>query len=629
MFFPNLQLTAAITMAMAMETANTAIKKFLPLMTMKMKRLLLSLALIMALASAASGADRKHIPQEWITLAEQTDFRKTPRYGETMDFFRRMAEKSPMVSFSRFGVSPQGRDLNLVVVDKDGLDDPDAIRARGRMVVMVQSCIHSGEPDGKDACMIWLRDLVFTGKDRALLDDISFLMIPIFNVDGHEDFRATNRINQNGPEELGTRNTAQLLNLNRDFLKADAPEMKAWLRLYNRWDPELFIDCHVTNGADFQYVMTYDIENHGKAMTEPLHTFSKQVFEKEFNSRMTENGFPMFPYCEYERTYAPELGAALDVFDPRYSQSYVAYRNRLGVLLETHIYKPYRQRVMATLESIRQTAYILQAHKDELRQSIAQADRATACAEYRKTPFPLKFEIDRDVVSYVDYLGWQRDTVRSDLSGGQWVKHNYSKPMTYRVPLYRQQKATMSVRIPKAYIIMPQYSYLTGLLDLHGLKYSVTDAERELEVETYRYTDGTFSPRQSEGRVPLVSVSYSTQRERLVCPRGSIVVDMDQPNAKLAVYLFEPDAPGSLTYWGFFNAHVQPGNEFWINQAYMEVKGREMLQDNPAIRADFDRRMQDPAFAGSPDAILSYFYEICRRQSHQDNEVHPVWRLMD
>lgn len=594
-----------------------------------MKRIFIVMAMTAMLVTSASAADRKRVPQEWKTLAEQTDFRKTPKYEETMDFFRRLADKSEMVSFDSFGVSPQGRSLNMVVVDKDGLTSPDEIRAKGRVVILVQCCIHSGEPDGKDAIMIWLRDLVLEGKDRKLLDDISFVMIPIFNVDGHEDFRATNRINQNGPEELGTRNTAQLLNLNRDYLKSDSPEVKAWLRLYNRWDPELFIDCHVTNGADFQYVMTYDIENHGKAMTEPVHSFSLNIFEKEFNERMTQAGFPMFPYCEYERTYAPELGASLDVFDPRYSQSYVAYRNRLGLLLETHIYKPYESRVMATLESIRQCAFILQEHKAELVQSIKEADRATSGAEYRKTPFPVKYEIDRSRVTYTDYLGWQRDTVKSDLSGGLWVKHNYDKPMTYNIPLYKTLKPSVSIRLPKAYIIMPQYSYLTELLELHGLSYTVSGEEQEVEVETYRYTDGVFSTRQSEGRVPVVSTKYTTQTEKLKCPKGSIVVSMDQPNAKLALYLFEPDAPGSLVYWGFFNSHIQPGNEFWVNQAYMEVKGREMLRNDPAIKADFEQKMKDPDFSGSPDRILNYFLEICRKQSHQDNELHPIWRLMD
>ncbi|MCQ2141285.1 MAG: M14 family metallopeptidase [Bacteroidales bacterium] len=591
-----------------------------------MKKVFVTLALALTAVSALAGV--RNIPQEWMTLAEKTDFRKTPRFDETMDFFRRLADKSSMVSFSSFGMSPQGRELNLVIVDKDGLTTPEQIRAKGRVIVLVQSCIHSGEPDGKDASMIWLRDMILSGKDKALLSDVSFLMIPIFNVDGHEDFRATNRINQNGPDELGTRNTAQLLNLNRDFLKADSPEMKAWLRLYSAWEPELFIDCHVTNGADFQYVMTYDIENHGSAMAEPLHSFSKEVFERELNEKMAAAGFPMFPYCEYERTYAPELGASLDVFDPRYSQSYAAYRNRLGLLLETHIYKPYKSRVMATLESIRQCAYILKEHKKELQKSIAEADKATASDAFREQPFPLKYEIDKSIVTYVDYLGWQRDTVKSDLSGGMWVKHNYDKPFTYNVPLYQSQKVAYAVRVPKAYVLMPQYSYLTELLDLHGIRYEVAAEAAELEVETYRYTEGRFSTRQREGRVPLVACAYTTQTERLTCPKGSIIIDMAQPKAKLAIYLFEPDAPGSLTYWGFFNAHVQSDNEFWVNPAYMEFKGREMLQENPAIKAEFDARMQDPEFAGSPDKILGFFYAICRKQSHQDNELHPVWRVL-
>lgn len=594
-----------------------------------MKRIYLILTLLAAFAAGSGAAEKNIIPQEWLTLAERTDFRKTPKYEETMEYFRRLADKSPMVNIESFGVTPQGRELNLVIVDKDGLGSPEAIRAKGRVMVLVQSCIHSGEPDGKDACMIWLRDLVLTGKDKELLNDVSFLMIPIFNADGHEDFRATNRINQNGPEELGTRNTAQLLNLNRDFLKCDAPEIKAWMKMFNRWEPELFIDCHVTNGADFQYVMTYDIEDHGREMTEPMTSFSKNVFEKELNERMTGAGFPMFPYCDYERTYAPELGASLEVFDPRYSESYVAYRNRIGLLLETHIYKPYKQRVEATLEAIRHSAFILQAHKDELRSSIKEADANTASAKFRREPFPLRYEVDKDIVSYVDYLGWQRDTVKSDLSGGQWVRHNYDKPMTYTVPLLKNQKPAYTIRVPKAYIIMPQYSHLTELLDLHKLSYAVTEEAREVEVETYRFTGGTFSTMQSEGRVPVVSTTYTTQTERLVCPKGSIIVDMAQPNAKLALYMFEPEAPGSLIYWGFFNVHVQPGNEFWVNTAYMEFKGREMLQNDPAIRAEFEQKMKDPEFASSPDSILGYFYEICRRQSHQDNDLLPVWRLMD
>lgn len=574
------------------------------------------------------GAQGKRIPEEWITPSERTDFRKTPKYDETMDFFRRLADESPMVSFGKFGQTPQGRDLNFVTVDRDALTEPDQIRARGRVIVLVQSCIHSGEPDGKDACMIWLRDLVLTGRDKSLLDDVSFVMIPILNADGHEDFRATNRINQNGPEELGTRNTAQLLNLNRDFIKCDAPEMRAWMKLYNRWDPELFIDCHVTNGADFQYVMTYSIENRTNAISEPLRTFCADVFERELNERMTAEGFPMFPYCDYPRRYAPEFGATMEVFDPRFSQSYVAYRNRLGLLLETHIYKPYKQRVMSTLETIRQSAFILAEHKQELLQAIKEADCATASAEFRKTPFALTYQIDKERTDYVDYLGWERDTVKSDLTGGLWVKHNYDKPMTYRIPLRQIPVPDVEIRVPDAYVILPQYGCLTELLDCHKLEYTFLEEAEELEVETYRYTGAKYAPVQSEGRVPVIEAPHTTQTERILCPKGSIVVDMNQPNAKLAVFMFEPDAPGSLTYWGFFNAHLQPFSEFFIRREYMEVKGRELIQNEPLIRAEYEQKMKDPAFAHDPSAILDYFFKICLARANQDADVHPVLRLM-
>ena len=344
-----------------------------------------------AMAQAEKEPSQISVPvnmEEFLVLSEKTDFRKTPKFDETRDFFHRLELVSPMIHNTSFGVSPQGRELSLVIIDKDGLTTPEEIRAKGRIIILVESCIHSGEPDGKDACMIYFRDMLLKGKDKELLNNVSFVLDPVFNVDGHEDFRATNRINQNGPDELGTRNNALLMNLNRDFLKTEAPEMKEWHRLYNYWNPELFIDCHVTNGADFQYVMTYSIENHGQSMEQGLKDFATNIYEEQLNQRMTRVGFPMFPYCSYRRSYAPELGASLDTFDPRYSTSYVAFRNRLGLLLETHIYKPYKERVESTIEAIRQSAFILAANKKELKRVIAQADKIVASPAFRKEPLP-------------------------------------------------------------------------------------------------------------------------------------------------------------------------------------------------------------------------------------------------
>ncbi len=571
----------------------------------------------------------KPSPEELITLVEQTDFVQTPKAEQTMAYFQKLADYSPMVNLSTFGQSAQGRDLVAVVLDKDGLQDPEKIRKKGRAIILVESCIHSGEPDGKDATMIFIRDMIVEGKDIELLDNVSFLFIPILNIDGHEDFRATNRINQNGPAELGTRNTAQQLNLNRDFLKADAPEMRAWLKLYNEWMPELFIDVHVTNGADFQYVTTYAIENHGTMMEEGLRQWTTDVFEKQLNEQMAEVGFPMFLYASFRNSNAPEQGIFINIYDPRYSEAYAAARNRIGLLLENHIYKPYKQRVMCTIEAIRASARIIGQNKAELFDVVERADKAVSSPEYRRKPMDLTYKaVNRDSV-WIDYLAWERETVKSDLSGADWTRHNYDKPITVKAPLITSYDATSSVQLPEAYIFMPQWTDVIELFDLHDIKYTRLTEPKKIEVETYRYNGATFSTRQSEGRIPVVKTDYTTQTETLEYPAGSILIDMNQPSGRIAAWLLEPSAPGSLVYWGFFNQVLQPTNEFWIRLGYMEEKGRELLAKDSALKAEFDERMKDPAFAGDSNAILNFFYERVRKAAHQNNEVHPAWRVMN
>ena len=569
------------------------------------------------------------VREDFITDCEKSDFVKTPRFEETMAWFRKLADYSPMVKVGSFGTSPQGRDLSMVIVDKDGLQDPKKIRAKGRVIILIESCIHAGEPDGKDASMIFLRDMIVDKKNIDLLDDVSFLFIPVFNVDGHEDFSATNRINQNGPEELGTRNTSQYLNLNRDFLKADAPEMRAWLKLYNHWMPELFIDVHVTNGADFQYVMTYAIENRGTIMEEGLRQWSLDVYEKQLNERMEKVGFPIFLYASFRKYNAPESGILIDIFDPRYSEGYAASRNRLGLLIENHIYKPYEQRVKATIEAYIASAKILAENKESLVKAIANADKVVSSPEYRRKPMDLPFQpVNKDSV-WVDYLSWARDTVKSDLSGTDWVRHIYDKPITLKCPLITSYEPTLSVQLPESYILMPQWTDVIELLDLHDIKYTRITEPKQVEVETYRYTKAVFSTRQSEGRIPVLKTEYTTQHETLVAPEGSVLIDMNQPNGRLAGWLLEPSAPGSLVYWGFFNQVVQPTHEFWIRLPYMEEKGRELLAKDPALKAEFEERKKDPKFANDPQAILNFFYQKVKKSAHQNNELHPAWRVMD
>jgi hypothetical protein len=297
--------------------------------------------------------------------------------------------------------------------------------------------------------------------------------------------------------------------------------------------------------------------------------------------------------------------------------------------LENHIYKPYKQRVMCTIEAIKASARIIGANKDELFAVMERADKVTSSPEYRKTPMDLTYKaVNRDSV-WIDYLAWERETVKSDMTGADWTRHNYDKPITVKAPLITSYEATSSVQLPEAYIFMPQWVDVINILDLHDIKYTRLTEPRTIEVETYRYNGATFSTRQSEGRIPVVKTDYTTQIERLEYPAGSLLIDMNQPSGRIAAWLLEPSAPGSLVYWGFFNQVLQPTNEFWIRLGYMEEKGRELLAKDPQLKAEFDERMKDPTFAKDSNAILNFFYERVRKAAHQDNEVHPAWRVMD
>ncbi len=232
---------------------------------------------------------------DYTTYYEASGYKETPRYDETIEYCKKLAKASRWLMYTTFGKTPQGRDLPLLVADRNRQFSPDRIRRQDKVVLLIQAGIHSGESDGKDAGLMLLRDIAVTSKYPDLLDHVTVLFIPIFNVDGHERFGPFNRINQNGPKEMGWRTTAQNPNLNRDYLKADAPEMQAWIRLFNAWQPDFLVDCHVTDGSDYQYVITYIMDIFGN-MVPPLTDWTEDVFLTTVKKAMMEAGYEMFPY---------------------------------------------------------------------------------------------------------------------------------------------------------------------------------------------------------------------------------------------------------------------------------------------------------------------------------------------
>jgi hypothetical protein len=563
-----------------------------------------------------------------ITYCEQTNFQQTPRYAETIDYCKRLAAASPLIRYTTFGKSPQGRDLPLLIVDKDRHFTPDAVRRTDKVVMLVQACIHSGEPDGKDAGFMFLRDMLIHDKHRDILDHVTILFIPIFNVDGHEQFSAMNRINQNGPEELGTRPTAQNINLNRDFMKAEAPEMQHWLNLYNQWLPEFFLDIHVTNGADFQYVTTFGLEVMTDNMESNIRSWAKEVFEKQYVEQMAAASFPTFPYFEQFVRNNLEAGVMRPPNPPQYSNGYTAAMNRVGILIENHIYKPYEQRVKATYELLRVCGQILNREHASLKKNVALSDEIVASPTFRAEPFALNHRISRTDSAMVDFLAWGRKTSKSELSGADWTVYDYENPITLRIGMFDKTETIRSVQLPDAYIIKPECVHAIEMLDRHHITYTRLEEDATMLVETYRFVNAQFAQRQYEGHITVMP-EYTTQTERVTYPAGSVLVSMNQLRARLVAHLLEPDAPSSLVYWGYFNTWCQPTSEFYVSLDYMEVKGREMLAQNPSLRQSFEeKKATDTTFANNPQAILQFFMAELRKNVEPDSNLYPVGRVI-
>ena len=564
------------------------------------------------LALAAGGAAAQTTPWEEDPLA-------TPRYAETVAWCEDLAAGSPQVTYTRFGVSPQGRDLPLLVWDAAGLSQPAACHGAGRLVLLVQACIHAGESCGKDAGMTWIRDLAREGGPEG----VTVLFIPIFNVDGHERFGPHNRINQDGPREMGWRVTAQNLNLNRDFLKADAPEMRDWLMLWAAWQPHFLVDIHSTDGADYQYPVTYGLELHGNL--DPDLTDWLTGYRDRLVQAMAADAYPLAPYVSFRRWHDPRSGLRDWVAGPRYSQGYAAVRNRPGLLVEAHMLKPYPVRVAATRAILDHTLDLLAAEPARLRDLTAAADRRSAGLAAAGTPVPLAFADGPDSVM-VDFLGVRYEERTSPLSGGRYFVYHADQPDTFRVPYFDTPRVREAATLPAAFLIPPQWREVIDRLALHGVRLEHLQRPTEITVDTWRLEDPQWREEPYEGR-HLLSYRAEPLRETREFPAGTVVVPTDQPAARLIAHALEPAGPDALVRWGFFDA-VMTRVEY-VESYVIERIMAEMVRERPQLLAELEaRKHADPEFAADPWAIRHWFYQ---RTPYYDDRarVYPVARLAD
>ncbi len=573
-----------------------------------MRNLLLIALLSVAQVSAAQpaplppalpwkGASEKLVADKddpWITPAEVSGFTTTPSHAETRAWLERLETNCPAMRIESFGTSPQGRDM---VAIRMGPRDPAVPR------LLVQAGIHAGEIDGKDAGLMLLRDICLRGK-AGLVERVSLLFVPIFNVDGHERSSAFSRPNQRGPAEQGWRTTAQNLNLNREYLKADAPEMRAMLDLIGRYDPDLYLDLHVTDGTDYQYDITFGWNgSNGRFAYSPgiaawLETRLRPVLMRDLAKAGHIPGALVFAIDDRK----PEAGLLDGLSTARFSNGYGDLRRMGAVLVENHSLKPYRQRVLGTYVLLESTLQMLAVNGASLRQAIA-SDRTR-----RPRTTPARFQPNPNPVAMLPFLGMAHETFQSAASGGPEVRW-LGRPQAQTLPLFALDPAGL-ITLPKAWWVPATRPDIIDRLRLHGVQFETIAGLQTVQVEMLR----AIEPRVTggnEGRFPVMVKGFTREGRQETFPAGSVRVPADQPLGELAAVMLEPENADSLFAWGFFPEILQRTE--YVEGYVIAPLADSMLAADPALKAEFAAKLAaDPAFAKDPDARLSWFYKRTR-----------------
>ncbi|MCL1079830.1 carboxypeptidase [Parashewanella spongiae] len=549
----------------------------------------------------------------WSTPFEQSNYINSPNYHDTFVWLDKLVAQSNLIHKVSLGKSPQGRDIWMFVASSKGAKTPNELKQNHKPSILVQAGIHAGEIDGKDAGMMLLRDIVL-GEKRSLLDDVNLLFVPIFNVDGHERHGKYNRVNQRGPVDMGWRTNANNLNLNRDYAKADTAEMQLMLSAINTWDPQLYIDVHVTDGIDYQYDVTFGY-NLSNGLSPNSYQWLENKYRPQIETALTAAGHIPGPLVFAIDNTDLTKGLTLWNASPRFSNGYGDARHLPTILIENHSLKPYKQRVLGTYVLLEQTLKTLSQHGTLLKMAISKDkfafnDRVTLTWEAEQQP------------QGWDFKGIGYSTEQSPISGNSVVRWSGEPKLYQQLPVVGRTKAKLKINRPSAYYLLPQWTEVIERLSIHGIRMTQLQKPTRKIVQQYQFSDPTFDKQSYEGH-QRVSVQSSLSPLELTLPTGTVKIETDQPLGDLAILLLEPQSTDSFLQWGFFNP-IFTRTEY-IEDYAVEPLAQKMLQDNPSLQAEFDAALKDEVFASDAKARLRWFYQ---RSAYYDDQYlkYPVYR---
>ncbi len=551
----------------------------------------------------------------------ELDSTHTATHTEGVAYYKKLAQSFPAkMQFFIFGTSDNGQPLHIGVIGSDKTFTTDAARKAGKLVLFINNAIHPGEPEGVDATMLFVRDLLTNPKNDAFLKQIVVVFIPFYNVDGAMNRSATSRANQNGPAEYGFRGNAQNLDLNRDFIKCDTRNAMGFNQVFTKWQPDVFIDNHTSNGADYQYTMTCIATQQSK-LAPQLIDYQQNNLLPQLYAAMKTSGFEMTPYVSFEGT--PDKGIIGFMDSPRYSTGYAALHHVLGFMPETHMWKPFPTRVRGTLAF---SQSILKICFDDKNKILAAKQAAIDFYKTEKKTFDLQWKLDTSRRKSLVFKGYEAKYKPSDVSGLQRLWYDRTAPFEKTIPYFDYYTPSVSIQKPVAYIVPQAYQKIIDRLDWNGVTLRTLAADTTIEVEQYRIANFKSSANPYEGHHPNTNTELSTEKKKVTYHKGDFWVDLNQNANRYIVETLEPQGVDSYFTWNFFDGILNQKEGY--SDYIFEDLAADILKNNPALRQKLeDKRKSDPKFAADAGAQLDFVYKnsVYYEPTHR---VYPIGRVV-
>ncbi len=548
---------------------------------------------------------------------EKSNGTESATYFEAIEWYKDLDKASTQVLVKEMGMTDAGYPLHLVLVSNDGKFDAAQWHKQNKAVILINNGIHPGEPDGIDASMMLVRDIV--SKKINLPDNVALALIPVYNIGGCLNRNSYSRANQNGPLEYGFRGNAQNLDLNRDFTKCDSKEARSFAQIFHGLDPDILIDNHVSDGADYQHTMTLLTTQYDKLGAD-LGGWLKDDFEPQLYKGMAEKNWDMVPYVSFE-TASPDRGMVMFFDPPRYSSGYAALFQTIGFVPETHMLKPFKDRVLSTYAFMQTVLERSSANANGL---IAQ--RKKAKAEVIKTKsWPFKWTVDTSKYSFVGFKGYEQAFKPSDATGVNRMYYDRSKPFTKQVRFFNAFNPADFINRPDAYIIPQGWSAVVDLLKLNNVTVKQFPRDTVIEVEAYRIEDYRSAPRPYEKHHKNSAAKTSVKKQKIKFLKGDYLIPLDQPANRYLVEMLEPTGDDSFFAWNFFDAILQQ-KEGYSDYRWDDLAA-EVLKNDPALKTRLEeKKAADPKFAANGSAQLDFIYKNSPYYEPGHNR-YPVYRL--